>query len=240
MEDLETVLPGGVQVSTIEPIRDKDGHITLAAARRWAPRPRRRSGAESGALQALPRSLASSVKTPRPAAVPNQRLEPVSASNRFNFDLLAEYNPPSPRKPNRLANLKKALAATGEVAEEPPRTSAAQIPGSFSGTSGRPTPARPHKSQSNPAPEVRNEQRQSPSLLRERLKSPLTWHYAGFAVLLVLVIGLAVRLGMDWAATNSRSADALAGKQVELKALDLETAPLRGLDKRVEKLAHRC
>jgi type IV pilus assembly protein PilN len=29
MEDLETVLPGGVQVSTLEPVRDKDGHITL-------------------------------------------------------------------------------------------------------------------------------------------------------------------------------------------------------------------
>ena len=29
MEDLETVLPGGVQVTSIEPIRDKDGHITL-------------------------------------------------------------------------------------------------------------------------------------------------------------------------------------------------------------------
>ena len=29
MEDLETVLPGGVQVTTLEPMRDKDGHITL-------------------------------------------------------------------------------------------------------------------------------------------------------------------------------------------------------------------
>jgi type IV pilus assembly protein PilN len=29
MEDLETVLPGGVQVSTLEPARAKDGHITL-------------------------------------------------------------------------------------------------------------------------------------------------------------------------------------------------------------------
>lgn len=75
----------------------------------------------------------------------------------------------------------------------------------------------------------------STSLLRERLKSPLTWHYAGFAVLLVLVIGMSVRLGMDWAATNSHSADVLAGKQVELKAMDLQTAPLRGLDKRVEE-----
>jgi type IV pilus assembly protein PilO len=70
---------------------------------------------------------------------------------------------------------------------------------------------------------------------RERLTSPLTWHYAGFALLLVLVIGLSVRLGMDWAATNGRSNDALAGKQLELKALEMQTAPLRGLDKRVEE-----
>jgi Tfp pilus assembly protein PilO len=70
---------------------------------------------------------------------------------------------------------------------------------------------------------------------RERLASPLTWHSAGFAVLLVLVIGLAVRMGFDWAATNGRSSDVLAGKQVELRALEMQTAPLRGLDKRVEE-----
>jgi len=46
---------------------------------------------------------------------------------------------------------------------------------------------------------------------------------------------LAVRFGLDWSATNSRSTDALASKQVELKVLDLETAPLRGLDQRVEE-----
>jgi type IV pilus assembly protein PilO len=76
---------------------------------------------------------------------------------------------------------------------------------------------------------------QSTSLWRERLKSPLTWHYVGFAILLVLVIGMSVRLGMDWVATNSHSNDILAAKQVELKALDLQTAPLRGLDKRVDE-----
>lgn len=74
---------------------------------------------------------------------------------------------------------------------------------------------------------------QTPSPWRERLTSPLTWHYAGFAVLLVVAIGLSVRLGLDWVATNDRTADALAGKQVELKAMDLQTEPLRGLDKRV-------
>ena len=74
----------------------------------------------------------------------------------------------------------------------------------------------------------------TPSLWRERLASPLTWHYAAFAVLLAAVIGLSIRFGLDWAATNGSSTDALAAKQVQLKALDLETAPLRGLDKRVE------
>lgn len=74
---------------------------------------------------------------------------------------------------------------------------------------------------------------------RERLASPLTWHLAGVAVLLLLTIGLAVRFGLDWAATNGSSTDALAGKQVELKALNLETAPLRGLDRRVEESRSR-
>jgi Tfp pilus assembly protein PilO len=76
-----------------------------------------------------------------------------------------------------------------------------------------------------------NPQTRSP--WRERLTSPLTWHYAGFGVLLVVTIALSVRLGLDWVATNGRSTDALAGKQVELKAMDLQTAPLRGLDQRV-------
>jgi Tfp pilus assembly protein PilO len=68
---------------------------------------------------------------------------------------------------------------------------------------------------------------------RERLASPLTWHYAGLAVLIVIVIGLGVRLGMDWTATHGSTADALEDDQVRLKALELQTAPLRGLDGRV-------
>ena len=72
-----------------------------------------------------------------------------------------------------------------------------------------------------------------PSVWRERLLSPLTWHYAGFALLLAAIIVLSIRFGLDWAATSSSSNDALAAKQVQLRALDLGTAPLRGLDKRV-------
>ena len=68
---------------------------------------------------------------------------------------------------------------------------------------------------------------------RERLKSPLTWHIAGAALLALLTIVLAVRFGLDWAATSGSSTDAMLTRQVQLKGLDLETAPLRGLDKRV-------
>lgn len=71
------------------------------------------------------------------------------------------------------------------------------------------------------------------SLWRERLTSPLTWHYAGLALLLVVTIVLGTRFALDWAATSSRTTDVLAGKQLELKALQMQTAPLRGLDKRV-------
>ncbi len=70
---------------------------------------------------------------------------------------------------------------------------------------------------------------------REALSSPLTWHIAGVAVLAIVVIVLGTRLGIDWSATDSSSTSALANKQMELKALELETSSLRGVDKRVAK-----
>jgi Tfp pilus assembly protein PilO len=73
-----------------------------------------------------------------------------------------------------------------------------------------------------------------PSLWRERLTSPLTWHYAAFAVLLAAIIVLSIRFGLDWSTTSGSSADALASKQVQLRLLEKEVAPLRGLDKRVD------
>jgi Tfp pilus assembly protein PilO len=76
---------------------------------------------------------------------------------------------------------------------------------------------------------------QSSATWRERLASPLTWHMAGFFLLLVLAIALAVRLGLDWAVMDSHSSEVLADKQIQLRALQLQTAPLRGLDQRVEK-----
>jgi hypothetical protein len=73
----------------------------------------------------------------------------------------------------------------------------------------------------------------SPSAWRERGASPLTWHYVGLAIMIALVLVLGIRLAMDWSATNGRSSDLLAAKQIELRSLEMQTAPLRGLDKRV-------
>ncbi|MGA9670926.1 MAG: fimbrial assembly protein [Terracidiphilus sp.] len=92
MEDLETVLPGGVQVTAIEPVRDvKTGIITLKL-RVVGPRDR---------AVDLVQNLERSRYFLRPSIVgesvesnggPGERLQPVSASTRVNFDLLADYN----------------------------------------------------------------------------------------------------------------------------------------------------
>jgi type IV pilus assembly protein PilO len=73
----------------------------------------------------------------------------------------------------------------------------------------------------------------TPSIWRERLVSPLTWHFAASGVLLILAIVLGVRFAMDWSATSSSATDALAIKQTQLKLLEIQTVPMRGMDKRI-------
>jgi type IV pilus assembly protein PilO len=75
----------------------------------------------------------------------------------------------------------------------------------------------------------------NPVTTRDRLSSPLTWHYVGLGVMVLLVLGLAIRLGLDWSATDSSSTDALTAKQIELRTLQLQTEPLRGLEDRVKE-----
>lgn len=95
MEDLETVLPGGVQVSTLEPVRAKDGHITLHL-RVMGPRDLAIDlvrNLEHSKRFILPRIVNENAEATEGSG---QRMEPISASNRVDFDLLAEYNPASP------------------------------------------------------------------------------------------------------------------------------------------------
>ena len=121
MENLETVLPAGVQVTQIQPVRAKSGQITLQL---------RVLGPHDLGIEFV-RNLEHSKRFLHPrisgesaessGSGPNQRLEPVSPSNRFEFDLLADYNPPTPeeRAANRKAE-KESPAATEELRNPPP------------------------------------------------------------------------------------------------------------------------
>ena len=94
MESLETVLPGGVQVSTLEPAREADGHITL---RMRVIGPREKGIGFVRNLEHSRRFLSPRIvgETAENSNTPGQNLAPVSDTNRFSFDLLADYNPPT-------------------------------------------------------------------------------------------------------------------------------------------------
>jgi type IV pilus assembly protein PilO len=72
------------------------------------------------------------------------------------------------------------------------------------------------------------------TLVRERLFSPVGLHAVGFGILAAATILLGIRVGLDWRTTSSSNVDAMASRQVELRTLQIQTAPLRGLDKKVD------
>jgi type IV pilus assembly protein PilN len=108
MTDLETVLPAGVQVLSIDPTVTPDGHVTIRM---------RVSGARERAINlvknlegskhfALPRLAAESLATQ-----PNSNAQPMpaSAASDVNFDILADYRPLPP-----------AEEASDEHSKQPP------------------------------------------------------------------------------------------------------------------------
>ncbi|MGA2671725.1 MAG: fimbrial assembly protein [Terracidiphilus sp.] len=134
MEDLETVLPGGVQVTTLEPVRDDKSGKTTLHLRVLGPRDKAVElvrNLEHSKRFLLPRIVGENAEA---SEGPNQRLEPVSASNRFNFDLLAEYNP-APAGERRPARSTEKPTAAGEYESRP--AAAHPVPG-LVGQPGRP------------------------------------------------------------------------------------------------------
>jgi len=126
MEDLETVLPGGVQVSTLEPLRDEKTGIISLHLRVIGPRDR--------AVE-LVKNLEHSKHFVLPAIIgenaesngsPGEKLEPVSASNRVNFDLLAQYTPATAEELKRASKPEKHEAPAAETAK--PKTLLAAHP----------------------------------------------------------------------------------------------------------------
>jgi len=107
MESLETVLPGGVQVSTLEPARAADGHITL---RMRVIGPRDKGIEFVRNLEHSRRFLTPRItgETAENTNGPGQNLQPVSNTNRFSFDLLADYNPPTTDEVKAAGNANEA------------------------------------------------------------------------------------------------------------------------------------
>lgn len=170
MEDLETVMPGGVMVSSLEPIRAKDGHITLHL-RVIGPRDRAVemvSNLEHSKRFLMPRIVGENSEAP---SGPNQRLEPVSASNRFDFDLLAEYNPAPPGEHRTEATLSPAVETPASVPA--PVNVARPLPAPVASTA--PPPIRP--SYTSPPPPPPSETDSSPGeFLGARRLGPVHRH----------------------------------------------------------------
>lgn len=92
LTDLETVLPAGVQVMSIDPQVAPDGHVTI---RMRVSGERQRAidlvkNLESSKHFASPRLAGESLATSNTG---NQQALPVNASSDVNFDILADYRP---------------------------------------------------------------------------------------------------------------------------------------------------
>ena len=92
MEDMEVVLPSNVQVNTLDPVRNRDGNTTLHL---HVIGPRDRTvdllrNLERSRHFVMPRIVGENFEV---TGAPGEKLEPVSVSNRVNFDMLVDYIP---------------------------------------------------------------------------------------------------------------------------------------------------
>lgn len=165
MEDLETVLPGGVQVTALKPARQKDGHISVSL-RVVGPRDRAVDlvrNLEHSKRFLLPRIVGENAET---NDKPGQRIEPVSAADRTDFDILADYNPASPeeRKAARKVPIKLADSNAHSTAALRPAPSHPVQPLPLQGRGvGRPAYLGPQ----NQPPEGVNTPRPNPQMMRK-------------------------------------------------------------------------
>lgn len=143
MEAMETVLPAGVQVTSIEPARTKDGQITVEL---------RVLGPHDESVN-LVRNLEHSRRFLKPRIEgesaensnnnPNQPQGPVSLSNRFEFEIFADYNPPTPEERANLRNGPLKNAASQNTATRSERPSPATAVPSRLGAFPAAPPGRP-------------------------------------------------------------------------------------------------
>jgi len=114
MEDLERVLPAGVQVISLEPSRGKDGRLTLRL---------RTSGLRERSVE-LVRNMERSRRFANPRvsgenaenSSSQNGFQQVGEANRVSFEILAEYNPATlDERKAQIAAQKKPVGATAPM-----------------------------------------------------------------------------------------------------------------------------
>lgn len=143
MEAMETVLPTGVEVTSIEPLRQKDGQINVQIR---ILGPHNESVDLVRNLERSRRFIAPRIdnETAESGNNPNARMmAPVSASNPFEFELFAGYNPPSTEEREAL-NSKAKEKSPGE-----PKSAAPHQP-HVRGRNARPAHPLPKPSPAHP------------------------------------------------------------------------------------------
>ena len=157
MEAMETVLPAGLQVTSIEPQRSKDGHINVEL-RVLGPHDRSVDlvrNLEHSRRFLEPRIESESAESSTSA---NQQQGPVSPSNRFEFELFADYNPPTLEERGTMrkvssTNASSKNAPTHPVSPSPrPRVSASSPEQRRRGPYTAPAPLPPHPALITPHP----------------------------------------------------------------------------------------
>ena len=96
MMDLETVLPTGVQVTSIDPADHRRRRSHHPSPRLRRPRPRHPACPQPRALVALPRRRASPTKPRRPRSGRHRPPPTAVAPGGVEFEILANYNPLPP------------------------------------------------------------------------------------------------------------------------------------------------
>lgn len=121
MEDLERVLPAGVQVTAIEPSRDKQGRITLHLR---ISGERERSVAMLKNMEHSRRFQSPRISGENAENSAQNGLRPVidTSNGKVAFDVLAEYNPPTlEERKAEIAEMKRKRTGTQPDAVPMPR-----------------------------------------------------------------------------------------------------------------------
>jgi type IV pilus assembly protein PilN len=137
MMDLEQVLPGGVQVLSIDPVPAKDGTVTIHMR---VAGPREKAVAlvrnlEHSRRFRTPRIVAETSQAQNQNGRPSPTFEPTNIANGVNFDVLAEYNPLQPHETKEAtanANALQSAAAQKNAAHETRQLAHVRKPGAGS------------------------------------------------------------------------------------------------------------